>query len=240
MSKGAFKCKDTDETTNTISGKLVGLRVIAPEEGAEKIQLDLQDDSGEEPVINTLSILHYGDASTKILRCLYGIAEIIRDKVLTFTLEAREGHSSLITVSADGEILTPCGTVEPYAYDKKLVTDKCLVVLKGAFNFKFPVLVFANDDKFTGNASEVADYIRDLKSAGRGNELTVVKTVFTSISGANGYMKAISDLAATRSFQCFRDEEDIDLIWDAFNEEAPAEAAEATTSASEEDDNQEG
>lgn len=221
MSEGTFKCKETNETTNTISGKLVGLRVIVPEGGSETIQLDLQDDSGEEPVVNTLSILHYGDASTKILRCLYGIAEIIRDKVLTFTLEDREGRKKLIKISADGEVLTPCGTVEPYAYDKKLVTDKCLVVLKNAFSFKFPVLVFANEDRFSGNAQEVADYIRDLKSSGRGGELTVVKTVFTSINSANGYMKAIKDLAATRGFQCFRNEEDIDLIWEAFNEVAP-------------------
>ena len=106
MSEGTFKCKETNETTNTISGKLVGLRVIVPEGGSETIQIDLQDDSGEEPVVNTLSILHYGDASTKILRCLYGIAEIIRDKVLTFTMEDREGRKKLIKISADGEVLT--------------------------------------------------------------------------------------------------------------------------------------
>ena len=136
-------------------------------------------------------------------------------------MEDREGRKKLIKISADGEVLTPCGTVEPYAYDKKLVTDKCLVVLKNAFSFKFPVLVFANEDRFSGNAQEVADYIRDLKSSGRGGDLTVVKTVFTSINSANGYMKAIKDLAATRGFQCFRNEEDIDLIWEAFNEVAP-------------------
>ena len=49
----------------------------------------------------------------------------------------------------------------------------------------------------------------------------MVKTVFTSINSANGYMKAVKDLAATRGFQCFRNEEDIDLIWEAFNEVAP-------------------
>lgn len=230
MSNGTFKCKENEETVNAISGKLVGIRSVTSESGNESVQLDLAEGEGDETVVRTLSLKKYGDASLKVLRSLYGIAEIIIGKVLTISLEPRDGRSALITVSADGEVLVPCGSVEPYAYDKKLLTDKVLVVLKRCFDFKVTVLVYANQDgsyptNYDGefDVEAAAGYIRELRRAGRESEITLKKTTFNSSAAANGYLKALKDLAPVKTFMVIRNDVDIETLIDAFNEELPAD-----------------
>ena len=229
ISNGMFVCKDNEQpvTTNSISGTLVGFRVIAPENGSEKVQIDLKDtdDEGVEQV-NTLTLRKYGDASLKILRCLFGIAEIISGKVLTISLEEREGHSALIHVGADSEELPAAGCVEPYAYDKKLLTDKIIGVLKRCLEFKRTILVYTNADKvypetIDGDLDVTASaaYIKDLRRSGRSGEILLTKTTFTQPTTANGYEKALRDLASTRAFRVVKDEADIDRLWAAYTDE---------------------
>lgn len=228
MSNGAFVCRENNnEVVSSISGKIIGFRTVTPDGESEKVQIDLAEGDGDDAVVRTLNLKKYGDASLKILRCLFGIAEIIRDKVITISLEEREGHSALISVSADGELLTPCGSVEPYAYDKKLLTDKTILVLKRCFDFKKTILVYANRDNvlddFDDNVESVAEYILDLRRSGRENELTVKKVTFTSVSGANAYLKALRDLQGVAPFRYTCDEDAIALIWEAFTKELPVE-----------------
>lgn len=226
MSNGAFVCRENNnEVASSISGKIIGFRTVTPDGESEKVQIDLAE--GDDAVVRTLNLKKYGDASLKILRCLFGIAEIIRDKVITISLEEREGHSALISVSADGELLTPCGSVEPYAYDKKLLTDKIILVLKRCFDFKKTILVYANRDNvlddFDENVERVAEYILDLRRSGRENELTVKKVTFTSVSGANAYLKALRDLYSVSAFRYTCDEDEVAIIWEAFTKEIPVE-----------------
>lgn len=231
MKNGSFVCKENNnETVNAISGTIVGLRTVKPEEGSEAIQIDLKEGEGEDAVVRTLSILKYGDASLKILRCLFGIAEIIIGKVITISLEEREGHKALITISADGEVLPACGTVEPYAYDKKLLTDKILVVLKRCFEYKTVILVYGNKDGFYPvdeydefDFVQSANYIRDLRRAGRAAELTLKKTVFNNASATKGYLKALGDLSGVANFKIIHDEDGINTLMEAFTEDLPAE-----------------
>lgn len=230
MSKGQFLDKEHNETVSSIRGTLAGIRTLTPEDGAMKLQLDLKDESNEEPVINTLTLGLYADPALKILRCLYGIAEIISGKVITISLEEREGRGALISVYADDEALPACGAVEAYAYDKKLFTDKTFGILKRCLEFSRPVLVYANadgvypaNDEGDTDVEAVCSYIREMRRLGRSGELTVKKNNFTIPAAAKGYIKALNDLRNTCAFRFFDDEESVDAIWAAFTEELPAE-----------------
>jgi len=238
MKDGKFVAKEEQITVNAISGTLAGVRVFVPEQGKPKLQLDLKD--GEN--VNTLSLRLYADPALNILRCLYGIAEIIADKVLTISLEEREGHDSFIHVSADGEELPRCGEVEAYAYDRKLFTDKCYGVLKRCFDFKKAVLVYANADGIYPATCEdvqaVVDYIHEMRRLGRSGELTVKKTVFTNPGAAKGYLKALRDLGTVRGFRVFYDEEAIEAIWTAYTDELPADSS-ASSAAGDPNDEEE-
>ena len=225
MKDGKFFCKEENATTTTLTGTLAGLRVLNPDDAPRKLQLDLKKDDDS---VDTLTLRLIGDPALKILRCLYGIAEIIAGKVITIDLVEREGHSALINVSADGEALTPCGYVEAYAYDKIFFTDKCLEVLQRCFSFRHDVLVYANVDKNypedDGDIHAIVDYIRELRRNGRSGELTVKKTSFTQPGTAKGYMKALSDVPQS-GFRVFTDAEAIEAIWAAFTEELEAPEA---------------
>lgn len=230
ISNGMFVAKNTNETVepvNVISGKITGIRVVPIEDSPEVVQLDLTEGAGDEAVTKTVQFKKYGDLGLKVLRCLFGIAEIMAGKTITLELVPREGRSALMKVSADGEALTPMGTVEPYAYDKKLITDKVLSVLMRCFNFRCDVLVFANkENAVLGTVEEIADYIRTLRRSGRQDEITVKKTGFTSISAANGYKKALADLGDVASFKVFGDEDSVNAIWEAYTEELPSDSPE--------------
>ena len=213
---GAFVAKENGEETNTISGKLTAIHVVKPEEGSEKLQFDLTDESAEEgPVVRTVVVRKVGDAALKILRCLYGIADIVAGKTITLELEPREGKSALINVSADGEPLYPAGVIEPFAADKKLFIDKAVSTLLWAFKFRLDVVVFANDDNhLPDTAGETAAYIREMRAAGRSEEIHLVKTSFTNQKAANGYLKALRDIG--KGFTSWRDEQDIAAIMEAW------------------------
>lgn len=229
LKDGLFLNKADNETVNSISGKLVGIRTLSPEDSAKKLQLDFKEeaDDGQETV-HTLTLSLYNDPALKILRCLYGIAEIIADKVVTISMEEREGQKSLLHVSADGEELPVLGYVEQYAYDRRLFTDKTYGVLKRCLEFSQRILVYANADgvypsDYSGalDIDEVCSYIREMRRLGRTGELTVKKTSFTIPAAAKGYLKALGDLSGTRAFRYTCDEAEIDRIWGAYTEELP-------------------
>lgn len=223
MKDGHFIDVATGEILDALTGKVTSIMVVRPEGAAERVQITLTEGEGENAVQKTLDMKKYGDASLKILRCLYGISEIILGKDLRLEFEAREGHGALIHVSANGEELMPLGTTSPYAYEKNLMIDKILGVLLAAVNYKDTILVFRNaDGVYPDNVDEVVDYIRQLKATGRDNELTIKKTVFGNAHTANGYRLAISDLFGLNvPFRVYSAPEDVDAIWGAYNEVGP-------------------
>lgn len=231
MSAGKFVNKADNEEVTSISGTLEGLRVLTPEDGPMKLQMDFKDaQSGDEPLISTLTLRLYADPALKILRCLYGIAEIIAGKRITIALEPREGHSALINVYADDEALPACGSVEAYAYDKKLFTDKTLGVLKRCMEFSRTVLLYVNaDGVYPANENGGLDinaacaYIREMRRLGRTGELTVKKHTFTIPAAAKGYIRALNDLRNVSAFRFLEDEESVDAIWEAFTGDLSSE-----------------
>ena len=231
MKDGMFVCKDNEQpiTTNSISGKLVAIRTLEPESAPKKLQMDFkgEDDAGNE-VVSTLSLRLYADPAIKILQCLYGIADIIADKVITINLEPREGHSALIVVLADNEVLPTCGFVHAYSESKVLFTDMAVETLKRVFNFRKDFLVYANADGVYPTSVDggldvdaVRNYILELRRLGRSGELTVKKTSFTSPAAAKGYIKALADIGGCRGFRWTGNAEEIEAIWDAFTSELP-------------------
>ena len=273
IKNGAFVCKEDGSTKPSIEGTLTGIRSITSESGAESIQLDLAgtDDEGN-PVTRTISVRKYGDASLKILRCLFGIADIITGVFLVFedefnvgdiiefngfrgtvtsigvrvtsirdagadisagkrlavSIEPREGHGALITVTADGEALEPAGTVEPYAADKKAMTVRMLGALRDVFGYGLTLTVFGNKDGYLPmedgvfDAEAAAAYIRELRIAGRGNELVVKRTTFTNRKAAAGYLQAFRDASAVSRCVILPEGEAATLVNEAWEEELPS------------------
>lgn len=229
---GQIVNKDTNENVESISGKLVAVRVIKPEDAPERLQIDLSD--GE--VTSTLTVRKSGDVSMKILRCLYGIVDVMGDKVITVSTEAREGRSSLINLDADGERLAPMGVPGEFENVRKVLIDKILASLTRALGYKQPVLVYSNADKVypstgdqSADAEQIADYIRDLRRAGRVGEITVKKTVFTNEKSALAYWKALRDVESFSNMRIFSDAEAIETISQAYTAplESPASEGDA-------------
>jgi len=227
---GSLVCKETGETVPEISGSVSGIRTVSTESGNELVQLDLRKEGqeGDEQSVSTLVIRKYGDASLKILRCLYGIVDILAGKVITVATEAREGKSSLINVCADGELLTPVGYVEPYSYERRTLTDKILASITRAMNFRQDILVAVFDGEGAGLTSpeEVAGLVTDLRRAGRTESVKVVKHGFTSDKAAVAFLLGINAVRAFSDVHVFAGEDDsegIALIWRAFTEEIQSE-----------------
>lgn len=235
IKNGMFLSKESEESTNEICGVLAGIRAITPNNTEiEYLQIDLKDVDEYESdleleIVSTLTIPKYGDASYEILRRMFGIAEVIAGKYLAISIQGSVDDNPSINVSADGEDLVPCGDAEPYAAEKKLLTDMIISVLKRCFEFRSTILVYSNVDNVYPMSEDgsldvyaIADYIRDLRRAGRHNELTVKKTTFTSLAAAKGYEKALRDLAMTNSYRYTKNKQSIDLLWDAYNCELEA------------------
>lgn len=248
MKDGKFLNKEANATTTTLTGTLAGIRVLEPEEGSKKLQLDFKSEEDGQEVVNTLNLRLYADPAIKILQCLYGIADIIIGKVITIRLEEREGHGSLIHVLADNETLAACGFVTAYASDKMLFTDKAVAMLKRCFDFRKDVLVYVNADKVYPTLADgsmdvqaVCGFIRDIRRSGRSGELTVTKTGFVNPASARGYIKALNDLRHNGGFMFTLDPEAISEIWEAYTaplDETPAgegDAAPGTEPAVEEE-----
>ena len=248
LSNGKFVCKENADAPiilTAITGILVGLRIIRPEGQKAKVQLDLKDvDENGESVVRTLNLRLYGNPAFKVLRSLYGIAEILADKKITISAETPDGYdSAVITVYADNERLPVCGDINTsFSGEMVMMIDRAVATLSRCFEFRKNVLVYANaDGVYSGfglDTTAVVDYIRDLRRSGRSGELTVVKTAFTNPATAKGYLKALRDLSATRAFRYTDNDTDIDAIWSAYTEELPETPADGTDAGSAADDDE--
>lgn len=221
---GSLVCKETDQTVPEISGTVSGIRTVNTESGNELVQVDLLKEGGDGQDVSTLVVRKYGDASLKILRCLYGIVDILAGKVITVSTEAREGRSSLINVLADGEMLSPVGHVEPYSYERRTLTDKILASITRAMNFRQDILVAVFDGEGAGltSAEEIAGLVTDLRRSGRAESLKVVKHGFTSDKAAVAFLLGVNAVRAFSDVHVFTGEDDaegIGLIWRAYTEE---------------------
>lgn len=230
MRNGLFLDNETQETTSSITGVLVGIRQVKPDDDRVKLEIDLRTTTDEgETVTNTLRLQCYKEPALKILRSLYQVYEIIAEKVITISMEAREGRSSLMRVSADGELLPPSTLGEAFAYEERAFIDRAVALLRKSLEFKQTVLVYSNADKQYSDGFDteaICQYIRELRRSGRTGELRLEKTTFTNASAARGYLKALHDLAPTRSFRCTDNAEAIAAVMAAFTEDLPEESAE--------------
>lgn len=250
MSNGKFVCKDDAQNPivlDALTGIIAGIRIIQTQnDGKKKLQIDLKDvaEDGETPVVRTLNLKLYGNPAFRLLRSLYGIAEILADKKITIASEEISGEDgTILRVYADGEQLPICGSIlTDYTGELVMMTDQALMTLERTFGFRKDILVFANKDNFYPGAGDAMDvdavcaYIRDLRRSGRSGELTVVKTAFTMPATAKGYLKALRDLSATRAFRYTDHPAAIQAIWDAYTGEIPENPAEGADPAAVEDE----
>ena len=230
IKNGAFLSKEDGSTVSSLTGVIAGIRSISNENG-ESIQIDLAS-TGEDgqPKTDTISVRKFGDASLKILRCLFGVADILIGKELTFSLQTREGMGALITVSADGELLAPEVPVEPYARDKKAMTIRMLNVLRDIFCYRLDVVIYANKDGFypkdeygNFNAAKAAEYIRELRIAGRASEIVCKKISFDNKAAADGFMLAARTISGvSRCIVLRADDFAAETVYEAWTEELPA------------------
>lgn len=236
MSNGQFVCRENDERLNSISGTITAIRVITPEDAPQKVQIDFTEpgEESEAPVVRTLSLKRYGDASLKVLRCLYGVADILHGMVVTVELTPRTADTpAKISVSGDGAMLPPLGGNTDFIIEQRALIDLALSVLMRRVNFGVDFLIYKNDDGVyptdaDGDLDEVAiaNYITDLRRTGRQGELTVIKTGFTSLDGAKAYKKALDDIGRVRYTT---NSHKVAIIWDAYAGPLP-EVPESTAS----------
>lgn len=231
MKDGAFYNKEANETVATLTGTLAGIRTLE-NNGQNKLQIGLkrQDDEGQD-VVDTLTLRLYREPALKILRAMFSIMEIISGKVFTISLEKRDGREALLSVSADGEVISPRNCGEAFAYEERIFIDKAVRVLKNCIEFAKTVLVYSNADRNypdDGNVEAVCDYIREMRRLGRTGELNVKKTTFSIPAAARGYLKALYDLQSTRAFRFTDNPAEIDAIWTAFTEDLPENTSEMT------------
>lgn len=232
---GTLVCRETGEAVAEIHGVLSGVRVVESENGLEFLQVDLKNPTAEEgrDPVATLVMKKYGDSSLKVLRCLYGIVDFISCVVIGVSIAPREGRSGLITVTADGEVLSPIGHVGPYAFERKTLTDKMIVSLKRAARYSREVMVvgFPGDEGRGIEPEAIPDLIRDLKASGR-TDFSVVKRGFTDEKSANGYLRAVEDIRPYGNVIVLsggRDDELMAEVWAAWNEPVPSTEHEADT-----------
>lgn len=226
---GKFVNKETGEAVSSLSGKIAAIEQYATDSGLQKIRIRFASETeGQEG--DSLSFKKVGDAALKIVRCLYGIADIIGQVVITISLEAREGSDKkAISVLADDCVLIPLGRVEPYASEKILLTDRILAVLTRALTWSRAVLVYNETDTAIAPESfeEVLESIAAHKRNGTLDAVKIRHTVFNNEHAYNGYVKGIRD-SIEGSLARVYEGTAADAILEAYNapleetEEAPA------------------
>jgi len=237
MKKGLLLNKETGETTNTISGRIKAINVETSEEGNPRLVFAFGDPAAEETP--GLKVKLYGDASLKILRCLFGIFDEIGGKEVAISLVPREGEPAQITVTADGETLTPVCHIAPYAIDRMNLTDVILARLnKSLSRVNIPLLVVHLAEKLDLVDEErpmsevIAEYIRNARREGRVNDYAAYKHCFASGNMRDGYLTAMREGAVMGRTFWFTTQETIDQVWLAHVEPldapAPAEVPEIT------------
>ena len=222
---GKFVNKETGEAVSSLSGKISSIETFATDSGLQKIRIAFAPEAeGQEG--NSLSFKKVGDAALKILRCLYGIADIIGQTVITISLEAREGSDKKgINVLADDTVLMPLGRVEPYASEKILLTDSILSVLTRALTWKRSVLVYNETDTAIAPDSieEVLESIAAHKRNGTLDAVKINHSVFNNTHAYNGYVKGVKDATEGTLVKVYEGQA-ADVILEAYNAPLDEEA----------------
>jgi hypothetical protein len=238
MKPGLFLNKETGETSNTINGHLKAIKTETTEEGNRFLLFIFGDPEAEDTL--ALKVKLYGDASLKILRCLYGIFDEIGGKEVAITLTPQEGAPAQIGLTADGETLDKMCYVGEYTIDRKNLTDMIVKRLSHSLSrVNVPLLVVHVDeqidltDEDRPESTVIAEFIRSARVENRVNRYTIAKHSFTDGVMQDGYIIALREVAVLGRTFLFKSQEDIDRVWLAHVEplEAPAagESAEGTT-----------
>jgi len=218
IKKGQFLNKETGETTNTINGRLKAINVETSEEGNRSLLFIFGNPENEETP--AVKVKLYGDASLKILRCLYGIFDEIGGKDVAITLTPQEGTPAQISLTADGEALPPLCHIGDYGIERRNLTD--LILCRLAYNLRrvnVPLVVVHIDEKLdltdeTRPLSEVvADFIRTARAEGRSDRYAIAKHCFANGVMKDGYLTAVREGAVLGRTFWFDGPEDIDRVW---------------------------
>lgn len=241
MKKGQLLNKETGETTNTISGRIKAICVETSEEGNRSLIFAFGDPAAEETP--ALKVKLYGDASLKLLRCLFGIFDEIGGKEIAISLIPQEGAPAQIAVTADGEALAPLCWIGDFSIDRKNLIDVIVKRLARSLScVNVPLLVVHIAEKLDLMDEDrpltevIASYIRNARAEGRAGDYVAHKHCFVSGNMRDGYLTAVREGAEMGRTFWFTSQEEIDHVWLAHVEplDAPAAAEAPATTGDEE------
>ena len=181
--------RETGEIAEQIHGTITKVDIQENDKGTKFLVITFKDGDQE----TSLRVKLFGDASLKLLRCLYGAASTLAEQPVTVTLEQVEGAPNLIHVCHGSRELMALGNVPPYADLRGIFIHTLLKTVKTAAESKFPVAVVAIsrngqplhfDDP---TADEVADMIREAVIAGNRGGVIFRKHIFSSPALATAF-----------------------------------------------------
>lgn len=181
--------RETGEIAEQIHGTITKVDIQENDKGTKFLVITFKDGDQE----TSLRVKLFGDASLKLLRCLYGAASTLAEQPVTVTLEQVEGAPNLIHVLHGSRELMALGNVPPYADLRGIFIHTLLGTVKTAAESKFPVAVVAIsrngqplhfDDP---TADEVADMIREAIASGNRGGVAFRKHVFASPALAEAF-----------------------------------------------------
>ena len=196
ISGGRITNREDGTTVDSLTGKLTAVAVTESEKGLKYLNLVLTDGENQ----SSLRVKLYGDASMKILRCLYGGAATLTDGPLSISLEEREDHGNLIHLTQNGRELVAVGSIPPYTDLRAAFIQRLLITVKGAVEGEFPVAVLtisgAHFDDPT--VDELCAAIAGARPNGR--NVTLVKRVFTTPAAATAFLEGAAAISAPNAF----------------------------------------
>ena len=196
ISGGRITNREDGTTVESLTGKLTAVAVTESEKGTKYLNLVLTDGENQ----SSLRVKLYGDASMKILRCLYGGAATLTDGALSISLEEREDHGNLIHLTQNGRELVAVGSIPPYTDLRAAFIQRLLITVKGAVEGEFPVAVLtisgAHFDDPT--VDELCAAIAGARPNGR--NVTLVKRVFTTPAAATAFLEGAAAISAPNAF----------------------------------------
>jgi hypothetical protein len=193
---GKIVNREDGTTVESLTGKLTAVGVTESENGTKYLNIVLTD--GDEK--KSLRVKLYGDASMKIIRCLYGVASTLTDGIISITMEERENSRNLICLAKDGCSLVAVGSVPPYEDLRTAFIQRLLNTVRASVECEFPVAVLTiegvNFDDPTLEEIEVA--VRGARP--NGHAVCFTKKVFTTPVASSAFLEGARAVGAPNAF----------------------------------------
>lgn len=193
---GKLVSREDGQAVESLTGKLTAVGITESEKGTKYLNLVLADGDNQ----SSLRVKLYGDASMKILRCLYGAASTLTDGIVSVSMEEREDASNIIHLTQNGRELVAVGSVPPYADLRAAFIQRLLSTVKAAVESEFPVAVLTVEGASFDDPTieEVGQTVREARPNGRVMNFT--RKVFTMPAAAAAFIEGARAVGASNAF----------------------------------------